>query len=395
MQGFEFHCPGKIICGAHSLHKIVDELQSNHVERPLVMSDNGLLELGVVAKLTKILDREGVPYEVFTAIPPDSSLDVVNQVVAAYQDSGCDGFIALGGGSVIDTAKGAAASVAYEGVDFATLQGAEILSRDLPPLIAVPTTAGTGSEVTLVAVISDPEQHAKLCFTSYKLVPSVAILDPDLTSSLPPKLTATTGMDALTHAIEAYTSAQKNPISDAFATKAIELISGNLVKACEDGSDADARTAVALGSLLAGAAFSNAMVGIIHSIGHSLGGLCKVPHGQAMMILLPYCVDYNLSHGHHQGLYGELLPYLAPEVARTLGAFTTDRAKDELFLEALRDLNKYFHDTYGVPIVLSEVGLRFDQLEEVAKQARYDGSAAYNATDFSVDDALAILQAAL
>ncbi len=149
--------------------------------------------------------------------------------------------MAIGGGSVIDTTKGAAASLACEGVDFATLQGSEILHADLPPFIAVPTTAGTGSEVTLVAVVADTQKHAKLSFTSYKLVPHAAILDPALTASLPPKLTATTGMDALTHAIEAYTSIQKNPVSDAFAVKAIELIAANLPVACRDGANVDAR----------------------------------------------------------------------------------------------------------------------------------------------------------
>ena len=265
------------------------------------------MKLGVAAKLTDVLDAAGVAYEVFDQVPPDSSMDVVNEVARLYTERGCDGFVAIGGGSVIDTTKGAAASLACEGVDFATLQGSEILKADLPPLIAVPTTAGTGSEVTLVAVVADTHKHAKLSFTSYKLVPHAAILDPALTSSLPPKLTATTGMDALTHAVEAYTSIQKNPVSDAFAVKAIELIAENLPVACREGANVDARTSLALGSLLAGAAFSNAMVGIVHALGHSLGGLCHIPHGQAMMMLLPHCVRFNLDRGIHAGLYGELL----------------------------------------------------------------------------------------
>ncbi len=256
MQGFEFVCPTKIVCGAHALDKLPGELESRGVTHPLVMTDAGLVKLGVAAKLTDVLDAAGVAYEMFDQVPPDSSMDVVNEVARLYTERGCDGFVAIGGGSVIDTTKGAAASLACEGVDFATLQGSEILKADLPPLIAVPTTAGTGSEVTLVAVVADTHKHAKLSFTSYKLVPHAAILDPALTSSLPPKLTATTGMDALTHAVEAYTSIQKNPVSDAFAVKAIELIAENLPVACRDGANVDARTSLALGSLLAGAAFS-------------------------------------------------------------------------------------------------------------------------------------------
>ena len=393
MQGFEFFCPTKIGCGAHALDKLPGELESRGVAHPLVMTDAGLVKLGVAAKLTDVLDAAGVAYEVFDQVPPDSSMDVVNEVARLYTERGCDGFVAIGGGSVIDTTKGAAASLACEGVDFATLQGSEILKADLPPLIAVPTTAGTGSEVTLVAVVADTHKHAKLSFTSYKLVPHAAILDPALTSSLPPKLTATTGMDALTHAVEAYTSIQKNPVSDAFAVKAIELIAENLPVACREGANVDARTSLALGSLLAGAAFSNAMVGIVHALGHSLGGLCHIPHGQAMMMLLPHCVRYNLDRGIHAGLYGELLGHLAPARAAALGPDASTAERDKAFCEHLFELNDLYHDQYGVPLALSELGVTREDLPAVAKQARYDGAALYNETEITLEDALEILEA--
>ncbi len=393
MQGFEFFCPTKIVCGAHALDKLPGELESRGVTHPLVMTDAGLVKLGVAAKLTDVLDAAGVAYEVFDQVPPDSSMDVVNEVARLYTERGCDGFVAIGGGSVIDTTKGAAASLACEGVDFATLQGSEILKADLPPLIAVPTTAGTGSEVTLVAVVADTHKHAKLSFTSYKLVPHAAILDPALTSSLPPKLTATTGMDALTHAVEAYTSIQKNPVSDAFAVKAIELIAENLPVACREGANVDARTSLALGSLLAGAAFSNAMVGIVHALGHSLGGLCHIPHGQAMMMLLPHCVRYNLDRGIHAGLYGELLEHLAPARAAALGPDASTAERDKAFCEHLFELNDLYHDQYGVPLALSELGVTREDLPAVAKQARYDGAALYNETEITLEDALEILEA--
>lgn len=393
MQGFEFFCPTKIVCGAHALDKLPGELESRGVAHPLVMTDAGLVKLGVAAKLTDVLDAAGVAYEVFDQVPPDSSMDVVNEVARLYTERGCDGFVAIGGGSVIDTTKGAAASLACKGVDFATLQGSEILKADLPPLIAVPTTAGTGSEVTLVAVVADTHKHAKLSFTSYKLVPHAAILDPALTSSLPPKLTATTGMDALTHAVEAYTSIQKNPVSDAFAVKAIELIAENLPVACREGANVDARTSLALGSLLAGAAFSNAMVGIVHALGHSLGGLCHIPHGQAMMMLLPHCVRYNLDRGIHAGLYGELLGHLAPARAAALGPDASTAERDKAFCEHLFELNDLYHDQYGVPLALSELGVTREDLPAVAKQARYDGAALYNETEITLEDALEILEA--
>lgn len=394
MKGFEFACPTKIVCGVHALDKLPGELADRSVTHPLVMTDAGLVKLGVASKLTRILDAASIPYDVFDRIPPDSSLDVVDEVARLYTDRGCDGFVAIGGGSVIDTTKGAAASLACEGVDFATLQGSEILHHDLPPFIAVPTTAGTGSEVTLVAVVADTHKHAKLSFTSYKLVPHVAILDPALTSSLPPKLTATTGMDALTHAIEAYTSIQKNPVSDAFACKAIELIAQNLPRACAEGNDTEARTNLALASLMAGASFSNAMVGIVHALGHSLGGLCHIPHGQAMMLLLPHCVRFNLSHGIHSGTYGELLGYLAPERAQKSRTTTPGPEHDLAFCDELFALNAFYHTTYGVPITLSELGVAREDLPAVAKQARYDGAALYNTTEITLEDAQTILESA-
>ena len=398
MNGFEFSCPTKIVAGAHALDKLPDEVADRGMTHPLVMTDAGLVKLGVAAKLTDVLDAAGVAYEVFDQVPPDSSMEVVNEVARLFAERGCDGFVAIGGGSVIDTTKGAAASLACEGVDFATLQGSEILKADLPPFIAVPTTAGTGSEVTLVAVVADTKKHAKLSFTSYKLVPHVAVLDPALTSSLPPKLTATTGMDALTHAVEAYTSIQKNPVSDAFAVKAIELIAQNLPLACHDGANADARTSLALASLMAGAAFSNAMVGIVHAIGHSLGGLCHIPHGQAMMMLLPHCVRFNLDRGIHAGVYGQLLGALAPEEdLRTRDGFAslaTRADRDLVFCDELFAMNELFNREYGVPLKLSELGVAREQLQAVAKQARYDGAALYNETEITIEDAMAILEAA-
>ncbi len=394
MQGFEFFCPTKIICGTYALDKLPSEIAVQNMTRPLVMTDAGLVKLGIADKITSVLNAASIPYEIFDQVPPDSSMDVVGSVAQFYTDCGCDGFIALGGGSVIDTAKGAAASLACKGVDFATLQGSEILQHDMPPFVAIPTTAGTGSEVTLVAVVADTQKQVKLSFTSYKLVPHVALLDPSLTASLPAKLTVTTGMDALTHAIEAYTSIQKNPVSDAFATKAIQLISQELTRACIDGSNLTARTNLALGSLMAGAAFGNAMVGIVHSLGHSLGGLCHIPHGHAMMLLLPHCVNYNINNNTHLKLYAELLPFLSAKRAAELQGTTRVEAHAGAFCETLFLLNEMYHQDYNVAIRLSDLGVERSQLEAIAKQARYDGSALYNSTEVTLEAALSILDAA-
>jgi len=389
MQAFEFSCPTKIICGEDSLHKLSGELTDRKVSLPLIVTDANLVSLGIAERALEPLREAGIAYRMFDQVPPDSSLDVVNAVAQLYRTEGCDGFVAIGGGSVIDTVKGAAASISAGGEDFARLQGSEILHEELPPFIAIPTTAGTGSEVTLVAVVADTQAHAKLSYTSYRLVPQCALLDPTLTTSLPPKLTATTAIDALTHAIEAYTSIQKNPVSDALACGAIDLICCNIDEACKNPENRDARTSLALGSCMAGAAFSNAMVGLVHAIGHSLGGLAHVPHGQAMTILLPHCVHFNNQNGYHAGLYGQLLPYLD----RTAPAFHDPLEADRAFEAALFQINSHLHEAYGVPIVLADAHVDHDSLAAIAHQARYDGAALYNRQEITEETALEILEA--
>jgi alcohol dehydrogenase len=327
---------------------------------------------------------------VFDQVPPDSSLETVNTVARLFNEKGCDGFIALGGGSVIDNAKGAAASVSYQGQNIETLQGAEIMQHDLLPLIAIPTTAGTGSEVTLVAVLADKINHVKLSFTSYKLIPAVAILDPALTATLPPLLSATTAIDALTHAVEAYTSIQKNPVSDAFAKEALQLIYRNIPIACREPQNTEARMSLALGSLMAGAAFSNAMVGIVHAIGHALGGLYHVPHAQAMTILLPHCVHFNIENNSHNHLYGQLLRELSEE--KYCRTETHERPK--VFSALLFEMNEQLNKEFQIPIRLKEVGIKESSLASVAHAARYDGAALYNESEFTEDDALKILKEA-
>ena len=391
MNAFEFHCPTKIICGKNALHKLPAKMADRGVTKPLLVTDANLVKLGIVEHVFNPLREADVPFALYDQVPPDSSLNVVNEVAALYKKEGCDGWIALGGGSVIDTAKGAAASVSVGEKDFTELQGSEILQDELDPLIAIPTTAGTGSEVTLVAVVADTEHHAKLSYTSYRLVPHLAFLDPQLTASLPPKLTATTGIDALTHAIEAYTSIQKNPISDALAQQAIKLISQNLALSCAEPGNLDARTNLALGSLMAGASFSNAMVGLVHALGHSLGGLCHISHGQAMMLLLPHCVHYNNAHGYHAGLYGELLSSLRPDMDTSHMAAAE---KDARFEKELFSQNSFYHKEYQVPTALSELGVSRGDLPKVAKQARYDGAALYNKQEITEEVALQILEAA-
>ena len=387
---YEFKLPSKILSGDGALEHIPHELETLGARRPLLLSDQGLERVGTVKILQAALRQGGMPAaETFCAIPPDSSVDTVNHIAALFRRAGCDSLIALGGGSVIDTAKGVGMVLAQAGHDLLDTAGCEVLPRgDHVPFVAIPTTAGTGSEATLVAVVADPAAQVKLEFLSYHLLPDVAVLDPRMTLSLPPRVTASTGFDALVHAIEAASCLQRNPVSDSFAEKAMRLLVRALPRAVRDGKDKQARMAMANGSLLAGAAFSNAMVGLVHAIGHALGGVCRVPHGEAMTILLPAVMTSNLPRC--RGRYAALLFHLAGPTEYTA---TPPAERAERAIALLDQLRRDLAQQTGLPLTLSQTGkVRREDLPTVARTALNDGAILVNPVEADYDDILAILE---
>ena len=307
-----------------------------------------------------------------------------------YREKNCDSIIAVGGGSVIDTSKGVNILVSENGHDLSEFSGVGVLKKPLNPFFVIPTTAGTGSEVTLVAVISDPDKGVKLPFTSYFLLPNAAILDPRMTLTLPPHITAMTAMDAMTHAVEAYTCMAKNPISDAYATSAIRKISENLIRVLDKPDDADARLELAQASTMAGIAFSNSMVGLVHSLGHSLGALCHLPHGLCMNLFLPYVLEYNLAS--RGDIIGELLLYVG---GADLYARTPAHQRGAKTIEVIRQMRDELNRRCKLPRTLSETGkVSQDQLEKLADMALDDGSIIFNPVEVDREDALAVLKRA-
>ncbi len=293
-QLFEFQVRPRILYGPRSVREVGFEASKLGGTRAVIVTDKVLRKVGLAQKVADGLEGSGVTLVgIFDDVPPNSEVRVVEQGAAYAREAGCDLLIALGGGSVLDTAKGMNMLLA-EGGSLLDYEGAGLLTRPLGPFIAIPTTAGTGSEVTLAAVIRDEAQGLKLIFNSPFMMPDVAILDPELTLSLPPGLTAATGMDALTHAIEAIVSTAAQPLSDALAIGAIRLITANLRQAVHHGNDLEARGSMLLASNMAGIAFSNALLGIVHAMAHPCGGRYGVPHGVANSILLPYGMEYNL-----------------------------------------------------------------------------------------------------
>lgn len=384
---YEFHCSVKILCGRKALANLPHELSSLGAAKPLVITDKGVVAAGLLKRLLRAFKDAGTTTgPIFDETPVDSGVSVVNRIAGIYRAEGCDAIVALGGGSVMDTAKGVNIVISEGSEDLAAFQGVDRLSATMKPLIAIPTTAGTGSEVTSAAVIfDDVDSKEKIALVSARLMPHVAIVDPALMETMPPRVTAATGMDALTHAVEAATGVQKNPMSDAFASAAIRMVAAQLVPAVEDGGNGDARLAMANAALLAGIAFSNSMVGVVHALAHATGAICHVPHGVANGILLPHGMRYNLEA--RRDAYAEIA-----DMAGISGNTTKARADGAVaWVEGLQSkLNRLCE----FPTRLRDVGVAEADLEKIANVAQNDGSITYNPTEADAADLLGILRGA-
>jgi len=395
---YEFCCRVKIISGQQALERIPAVLASLRARKAMIIADKGVSAAGLVDVVRDAV-KDGIDIgAVRDDVPQDSDLHVVSRLAAAYNEQKCDAIIAVGGGSVMDTAKGVNILVSEKSGDLMAFYGSGILKKPLKPLVAVPTTAGTGSEVTQVAVIKNPDLHRKVLFVSYFLMPDAAVLDPRMTLTLPPAITAATGMDALTHAVEAYTCLAKNPASDVHALAAIEMLSGNLLNVVRNPGDREGRLVLANGATLAGIAFSNSMVGMVHTLGHSVGSVCGVPHGVCMAVFLPYGLEYNM---HRNGRYtAELLASLA---GREICNATPPEDRARRVVAWIRQLNQDLHeatggrharfmkeivDREGRPVVPRE------SLPEIARTALGDGSIFYNPEELDYDDLLMVAEAA-
>ncbi|TCB66958.1 iron-containing alcohol dehydrogenase [Acinetobacter sp. ANC 4178] len=388
---YEFFCPVKVIAGNAALEHIPFELATLGAKRPMIITDKGVRGNQLLAPIEAAFEStDAVIGCIFDDVPPDSSLDTVRQAAALYRENQCDAIIAVGGGSVIDTSKATNILVSEGGDDLLQYSGAHNLPKPLKPFFVIPTTSGTGSEVTMVAVVSDKTKNVKMAFASYYLMPHAAILDPRMTLTLPPHLTAMTAMDALTHAVEAYTCMAANPISDAYATAAIKKICSNLFNVLDNPNDSQGRLELAQASTMAGIAFSNSMVGLVHSLGHALGAVAHLPHGLCMNLFLPYVLEYN-KEVNGDKIADLLLPLAGADIyAQTPAHLRAGKAITTI--QAMRD--RLFSLT-KLPRTLQETGKVTEaQLDEVAEKALNDGSIIYNPKEASFEDLRSILQKA-
>ncbi|WP_347453001.1 iron-containing alcohol dehydrogenase [Acinetobacter thermotolerans] len=388
---YEFFCPVKIIAGHAALEHIPFELATLGAKRPLIITDKGVRANKLLVPIEAAFEStEAEIAAIFDDVPPDSSLETVRKAAQLYRQNNCDAIIAVGGGSVIDTSKATNILVSEGGDDLLQYSGAHNLPKPLKPFFVIPTTSGTGSEVTMVAVVSDTEKNVKMPFASYYLMPHAAILDPRMTQTLPPHLTAMTAMDAMTHAVEAYTCMAANPISDAYATAAVKKVSENLFKVLDNPTDAQGRLELAQASTMAGIAFSNSMVGLVHSLGHALGAVAHLPHGLCMNLFLPYVLEYN-KEVNGEKIADLLLPLAGPDIY----AQTPDHLRADKAIASILAMRDRIYALTKLPRTLSETGkVSKAQLDEVAEKALNDGSIIYNPKEATLEDLKSILKKA-
>ena len=360
--------------GKGAILSVPEEAKGRGFKKAFVCSDPDLIKFNVTKKVTDLLDKEGLPYEIYSDIKANPTIENVQNGVAAFKKSGADYIIAIGGGSSMDTSKAIGIIIANpEFEDVRSLEGLSATKKPSVPIFAIPTTAGTAAEVTINYVITDVEKKRKFVCVDSHDIPVVAFVDPDMMSSMPKGLTASTGMDALTHAIEGYTTKGANTITDMFNLKAIELIAQSLRGAVDNTPEG--REGMALGQYLTGMGFSNCGLGIVHSMAHGLGALYDTPHGVANAIILPTVMEYN------KDAVGEKLR----DVAKAMGVSGTENMSKEEYQKAAIDAVKKLAEDVGIPKDLKNI-VKPEDVDFLSQSAMDDACRPGNPRDPKLED---------
>lgn len=367
-----FLIPGKVLFERGGLAKLPGELKAKGLKRVLLASDRGLEAVGLVKRLEDILSGSGIDYVTYLDIEANPSTETVDIGMRLYQENNLQAIICLGGGSPMDTAKSISVLVTCGG-KIQDYEGAHKVQGPVAPIIAIPTTAGTGSEVTPFAVITDKSKNYKLTVFSYEIIPELALLDPELITTLPPTVAAPTGLDALTHAVEAYISLAAYPFSDAMAEKAMELIGKYIRPFVANRADIEAASGMLLGSMFGGIAFSWARLGNVHAMAHPLGGYFNIAHGVANAVLLPVILEYNALAD--QGKYEKIFNYIKDN--KVITGFTPDLLVNEI---------KQLSNELGIPKNLTELGVSRDTVHEMAVDAMKSGNIFVNPRQSTLAD---------
>lgn len=368
--------------GAGSISEIVTEAKKRAFKKALVVTDPDLIKFNVAKNVTDLLEKAGLAYDIFSQVKANPTVKVVKAGIEAFKAAGADYLIAIGGGSSMDTAKAIGIIINNpEYADVTSLEGAIDTKNPSVPIIAVPTTAGTAAEVTINYVITDEEKKRKFVCVDPHDIPVVAVIDAKMMSSMPKGLTASTGMDALTHAIEGYTSLGAWELTDMMHLKAIEIISRSLRKAVEN--DPQGREDMALGQYIAGMGFSNVGLGVVHGMAHPLGAFYDTPHGIANAVLLPYVMEYNAEYT------GEKFKY----IAEAMGVDTTGMSQAEYRAAAVNAVKQLSKDV-GIPEKLHEIGVKEEDLQALSESAFADVCTGGNPRPCTVESILGIYKTA-
>lgn len=381
---FDFFVGTKIVFGKNASHQVGEELSSRGLTKPLIVTDRGIIGAGLLKHIEESLSDQGIEWGIFDEVPPNPPSATVVKGVEIFNANNCDSLIAVGGGSSMDACKAISMMVTNDGDinDYDSFIGTKTFENPGYPVITIPTTSGTGSETTIAAVITNEETNWKSSTVSPYMSPVAALVDPEITIGLPPHITAATGVDALTHAIEAYTSLGAlnggSPITDTLALKAINLISNNLRQAYSQGSNYQARENVMAGSMIAGMAFLNVGLGSTHALAHPLGGYYDVPHGVANAILLPYVMKFNLS----------ACPERFADIAKAMGETVDGLSTLEAAEKAVKAVEQLVEDT-DIPL-LSSFKIKEEDWQRMAEDAFRDNNSKTNPRKSSVTDLLNI-----
>ncbi|MEO3682830.1 L-threonine dehydrogenase [Shewanella vesiculosa] len=356
----KFFIPSVNILGQGSVDEAIKDINAFGFTKALIVTDKPLVSIGLVAKVTKKLNANRIEVVIFDGVQPNPTTGNVAAGLELLTSHKCDFIISLGGGSPHDCAKGIAL-VATNGGNIKDYEGVDVSIKAQMPLVAINTTAGTASEMTRFCIITDEARHIKMAIVDKNTTPILSVNDPELMLEKPASLTAATGMDALTHAIEAYVSIAANPITDACAIKAIELIQANLINAVKHGDDIQARENMAYAQFLAGMAFNNASLGYVHAMAHQLGGFYDLPHGVCNALLLPHVQTYN----------AQVVPARLADVAKAMGIDITAMSDDQGAKAAI-DAIKQLSTAVNIPANLTELGVKAEDIPTLADNALKD-----------------------
>ncbi|WP_188623183.1 iron-containing alcohol dehydrogenase [Caldalkalibacillus thermarum] len=380
MDGYKFFMPTQMEYGRGLARKTGELLKPYVKQKVLIVTDAGVRKAKILDPIEMSLNEQGIAYDIFDEVDPNPTNQIVENGLRYLQKGNCDIVLAVGGGSSIDTAKAIAALVNNSG-SILDYEGVNKLPHPPLPIVAIPTTAGTGSEATPATIITNEKTLFKAAIISPHLYPKLAILDPELTLGLPPSITAATGMDALTHAIESYTSKFSNPVSQALAINAVKIIGENINKAYFVGTDMDSRGEMLVASCMAGMAFAQSRLGNVHAISHTLGGIFNIPHGIANAALLPYVMAYNLPACPDQ--YKEIAVALGEDVS---GLPVTEAGRKAI--EAIVTMNK----SLNIPDNIKDLGVSLDYLPQMIRDTMRSGNVFANPRLTSESDVRQIIE---